>query len=171
MKRNKLTIEQSIVLALFACATLAVTFMTHLVAPPKVLFGRTLTAIAPSLFPLIILTALALISACFLVWSKLTSKDLGQETRLRPAELFRATALFAFMTLYALLMEPLGFWLSSFIALSLISWLSGNRSISQIAALAIAAPPILYLAATRLLAVSLPELSAIEFFYARLLGG
>ena len=170
MPNTKLTTEQMIVLALFLFAVLSVIFMGKLVAPPKVLFGRSLTAIAPSMFPTIVLSALALLSAAFFIWLKRHPED-NEEVGLQRAALYRGAALFGLMTLYALLMEPIGFWLSSFIALSLISWLAGNRSIPQIGLLAIFAPPLLYLAATRLLAVSLPELSSIEFFYARLLGG
>ena len=48
--------------------------------------------------------------------------------------------------------------------------LVGNRSPLQIGLVSIASPILLYLLATRLLAVSLPELSAIEFAYSRLLG-
>ena len=52
-----------------------------------------------------------------------------------------------------------------------ISWIAGNRSILQICAVSIICPIGLYLVSTRGLAVSLPELSSIEFFYARLLDG
>jgi putative tricarboxylic transport membrane protein len=41
----------------------------------------------------------------------------------------------------------------------------------QTAILSLTGPVLLYLAATRLLAVSLPELNVIELAYARMLGG
>jgi len=46
----------------------------------------------------------------------------------------------------------------------------GNRSPVQIALLSVLSPVLVYLAATRLLAVSLPELNANELLYSRLLG-
>ena len=49
-----------------------------------------------------------------------------------------------------------------------VAWLAGNRSVVQIVAVSIISPIALYLVATRGLAVSLPELSSIEFFYARI---
>jgi putative tricarboxylic transport membrane protein len=66
-------------------------------------------------------------------------------------------------------MAPLGFLISTAIAMTLISIQMGSRSIVQIAAVAILGPVLLYLAATELLAVSLPELDAIELLYARIL--
>lgn len=169
MKSMKLTSEQWIVLALFACAALSAIFVNSLVAPPKVLFGRSLTAITPSLFPLIILSALAILCGAFFVWRHKNPGDFVGN-RLSTGAWVRGTMLFAIMTLYALLMEPVGFWISSALSLTLLSWLAGNRSIPQIAALSLISPVLLYLAATRLLAVSLPELNTIELFYARVLG-
>jgi putative tricarboxylic transport membrane protein len=74
------------------------------------------------------------------------------------------------MTLYALTMQPVGFLISSVTAVVLLSLHMGNRSVVQIALLALLGPVLLYLASTRLLAVSLPELNLIELGYARLLG-
>jgi putative tricarboxylic transport membrane protein len=74
------------------------------------------------------------------------------------------------MTFYALVMEPFGFLISSIMAMVLLSLQMGNRSVWQIALLSCLSPILLYLAATRLLAVSLPELNLIELAYARLLG-
>jgi putative tricarboxylic transport membrane protein len=74
------------------------------------------------------------------------------------------------MILYALTMQPFGFLISSAVAIALMSWQLGSRSIVQTLILCFVAPVLLYLAATRLLAVSLPELNVIELAYARLLG-
>ena len=74
------------------------------------------------------------------------------------------------LTCYALTMAPLGFVLSTALTMAAVSWLVGNRSVTQIVALSLAAPIALYLAATRLLAVSLPEQEFVEVLFARLLG-
>jgi putative tricarboxylic transport membrane protein len=74
------------------------------------------------------------------------------------------------MFFYALAMKPLGFLLATASTLAAISYLVGNRSALQIGLVSIMSPILLYLVATRLLAVSLPELSVIEFAYSRLLG-
>lgn len=138
-----------------------------LVAEPKVLFGRSLTAIAPSLFPQIVLASLTILSF-LLAWQIHRSEPDGSI----PSGIYglqRGAAFFGCMTFYALTMTPFGFLISSAISMAALSVLSGNRTVWQIVLLCTVSPVLLYLAATRLLAVSLPELNAIELFYARIL--
>lgn len=78
----------------------------------------------------------------------------------------RGAAFFAILGGYALTMEPFGFFTASAISIAMVSWLVGNRSALQISALSVAAPVLLYKIATRLLAVSLPEIDFIERAYA-----
>lgn len=163
------TPEVVVLTILLVLALLGLAFMGALVAEPKLLFGRSLSALAPSLFPRIVITALAII--CGLTLFRLAVTGQGQsEAPASRAEITRGIVFFGIMTLYALTMVPLGFLIASAIAIVLMSVQMGNRSVWQIAVLAVAAPVLLYLAATRLLAVSLPELNAIELAYARLLG-
>ncbi len=164
------TPETIVLAALLAFSVLGLVFMGSLVAEPKLLFGRSLSALAPSLFPSIILTALALL--CALLLFLLVHGEIQDfESSTNRSEWIRATTFFGIMLLYAVTMQPFGFLISSAIAVVLLSVLMGNRSPLQIGALACAGPVLLYLAATRLLAVSLPELHTIELAYARLLGG
>ena len=155
---------------LFLLAVLGFLFIGSLVAEPKLLFGRSLTAIAPSLFPKLVLAGLALLSALFLYERARQPGGFQQPRAGGNVNWPKAVLLFAIMTLYALTMGPFGFLLSSIVAITLISILAGNRNLLQIVPLAVIAPIALYLVSTRLLAVSLPELSTIEFAYARLLG-
>lgn len=161
---------QVVVLAtLLALSLLGLVFINVLVATPKLLLGRSLSAIAPSLFPTIILGLLALLCAIQLFLLNLKDSH-GSEGGLTRREWLRGSGFFGIMALYALTMQPFGFLISSAIAIALISWQLGNRSIVQTLILCFVAPVLLYLAATRLLAVSLPELNVIELAYARLLG-
>lgn len=155
--------------ALMIASVLSLIFMNSLVAAPKVLFGRSLSAIAPSLFPTIVLVLLAVMCAAALVVvrTRITSTLTGE--RLSGAEWLRAVTLFGILTLYALTMLPFGFLISTAMAITLISLQMGARSVIQIGLVSVIGPVSLYLAATRLLAVSLPELNAIELFYANLL--
>ncbi len=155
--------------ALMLASVLSLIFMNSLVAAPKVLFGRSLTAIPPSLFPSIVLVLLAGMCAAALVVvrTRISSSLTGE--RLSGAEWLRAVILFGILTLYALTMLPFGFLISTAMAITLISLQMGARSVIQISLVALVGPVLLYLAATRLLAVSLPELNAIELFYANLL--
>lgn len=172
MKIMRGRIEADVLLGglLLVLSCLGLVFLGSLVAEPKVLLGRALTAIPPSLFPSLVLSGLALLSALFLGRTVRRSSNSAAEDGMERTSLRRALLLFAIMFAYALAMKPLGFLLSTAAALAAISYLVGNRSPLQIGLVSIASPVLLYLLATRLLAVSLPELSAIEFAYSRLLG-
>lgn len=168
--RLRATPEVVVLAALLVLSLLGLAFMDFLVAKPKLLFGRALSSLAPSLFPSIVLTALASLCAVLLF---LLGRDRSEGARAGPSagEWARGIGFFGIMTLYALTMQPVGFLVSTAIAAALLSWLMGSRSAVQTVLLSVVAPVLLYLAATRLLAVSLPELNAIELFYARMLGG
>ena len=161
------TPEGYFTLACFVASGLALAFIGSLIAEPKVLFGRSLTAITPSLFPSIILGALAALALILTFQLARRSPEIlamGGQSGWR-----RGAVFFGVMTFYALAMKPVGFLISSAIALTAMSVLTGNRTLWQIAILSVGGPVLLYLAATRLLAVSLPELNAIELFYARMI--
>ncbi len=163
------TPEVIVLAILLALSLLGLIFIETLVASPKLLLGRSLSAIAPSLFPTIILALLALLCVVllFLLNRNDSHQSMGGLTR---REWLRGGVFFGIMILYALTMQPFGFLISSAIASALSSWQLGNRSIIQTLSLCLVAPVLLYLAATRLLAVSLPALNVIELAYARLLG-
>jgi len=146
---------------------LGLVFMSQLVAEPKVLFGRSLTAIPPSLFPGMVLGAMAVLS-CVLLFALRASLLNKDHKAFEEGALLRVVLLFGVMLFYALTMSKLGFFISSAISMAVVAWLAGNRSILQICAVSVISPIALYLISTRGLAVSLPELSSIEFFYARL---
>ena len=148
-------------------SVLSLIFMSSLVAAPRALFGRSLSAISPTMFPSIALAIMAVLCAIAVVLI-MTGTVAEQSARMERAQWVRAFFLFAIMTLYALTMSPFGFLISSVIAISLISVLMGARSPIQIGLVAAIGPVALYLAATRLLAVSLPELVPIDTFYARI---
>lgn len=155
--------------ALLVLSALSLLFMSNLVAAPKLLFGRALTAIAPTLFPYIVLGTLFVLSAIFLVRCLFDPERLWLRSAASENNYAKGLVLFAIMLFYALTMNVFGFLASSALSLGMIAVLVGSRNPLQIA-LTMSLPPImLYLAATRLLAVALPELSPVEFFYANLL--
>lgn len=163
-RRARLTAEGWLLGALFIFSVLCVGLMGWLVAEPKALFGRALSAIAPSLFPTLVLLALAGLCAGVMVARRnvlLVRVGTAGPVNIRPAMM-----LFGVLLFYALLMVPIGFLCSSALSLALISLIAGNRSPLQIGLVSLISPVALYLVATRGLAVSLPELSSIEFFYA-----
>jgi putative tricarboxylic transport membrane protein len=170
MARNSLfsSTETVTLTVLLAVSGLSLIFIQSLVAMPKALFGRSLSAIPPSMFPGIVLGLIVLLcaGALWMIRSGTVAEPSKGMTR---TEWVRAITLFAIMTLYALTMAPFGFLISTAIATTLISLQMGARSIIQIGSVALIGPVLLYLAATELLAVSLPELNVIELAYARLL--
>lgn len=163
---KQMTAEAWLTCALALLGIFGLLFMSFLVAEPKVLFGRSLTAIAPSLFPSLVLGALAVL-AVLLLFSLRGTLLSRESTTFEDGALGRVVMLFGVMLFYALAMAPLGFLISSVMAMIAIGWLAGNRSLFQIIIVALISPVALYLVATRGLAVSLPELSSIEFLYAR----
>jgi len=154
-------------------AAAAILAMPHLVAPPKLLLGRSLSAIPPSLFPYITLALIALLSVPLVVLSAHSAKTATQQTLSvdvtaseNKAGLIKTCLFFVLLTGYGLLLKPAGFLISSFLAISATSLMLGNKNWLQILLLAILAPICLYLLATRIMLVALPELNQIELWYA-----
>ena len=148
-------------------SVLALAFSGWLVGPTKMLFGEPLTAITPGIFPRIVIAFLAVLSILHLVLAARKNEDYEDEVGIVGWR--RGIVFFGILTVYGLILEPVGFIISSALTLTVLSWYVGNRSIIQIALVATISPVLLYLAATRLLAVSLPELNFIELAIARIL--
>ena len=161
--------ENAFVLVCLILSTLAFVFVNALIGKPKVLFGQSLTAITPSIFPSIVLALLAILCVFQLVLSLRKGPVSAAEIGIVGWK--RGVVFFGIMTIYGLSLVPVGFVISSAVTLAVLSWFVGNRSIGQIILVSALAPLVLYLAATRLLAVSLPELNFIEIAISRLLGG
>lgn len=166
--RFSFTAETYSLIVILVAAVLSLIFLGSLVATPRALFGQSLSAIAPSLFPSIVLTILSALCIATLILFKADPTEQVEE-RLNREQWQRALVFFGIMILYGLTMVPLGFLISTAIATTLISLQMGSRSVWQIGGVSLVGPVLLYLAATRLLAVSLPELNAIEIAYSRLL--
>jgi len=153
-------------------ATLAILRMPHLVAAPKVLFGRSLSAIAPSLFPYVTLALIVLLSVALMLVILLGNRHSPQlasqasDAQLNDAGWLKTGIFFILLTGYGLLLKPAGFLISSFLVICATSLMLGNRNWLQIISLALFSPVCLYLLATRAMLVSLPELNVIELWYA-----
>lgn len=164
---SRLSAQAWLVGTLFVISSSALLFTNALIAKPKVLFGRSLSPIEPTLFPSIILTLLVLLCTIYLFTNR--NRLLESSTSRNYASAFKTIRFFIILVVYAVTMIPFGFLISSAVAMSSIALIAGNRSLVQIFALSIISPITIYLVATRGLAVSLPELSPIEFAYAWIL--
>lgn len=155
-----------------SAAIVAILTMPLLVAAPKLLFGRSLTAIAPSLFPYVTLALIALLSAALILLSWHSIRNSAHKPVQDAAVIendsgwIKTVIFFVLLTGYGLLLKPIGFLISSFLVICASSVMLGNRNWLQIFLLAILAPICLYLIATRAMLVSLPELNQIELWYA-----
>lgn len=162
-------------------ALAAIIALPAMVAKPKLLFGRSLSAIEPTLFPYIILSMILVLSILAAVFAAIAHRRsqpatvavsqskleiTGEESELDGSPLFRVAVFFVMLVAYGLLLKPVGFLISSFIVITVVSLLLGNRNWLQIIPFALISPVCLYLLATRVLLVSLPELDVIELFYA-----
>jgi putative tricarboxylic transport membrane protein len=148
-------------------AVLCLLFMGSMIAEPKALFGRSLASMSPELFPSIVLLIGAALCIAALLIIRIGAGEPDDEAMTKE-EWLRGGLLFGIMTLYALTMAPFGFLISSAIAILLISLQMGSRSPLAIGLLALIGPVLLYLTATKLLLVALPELGPIEMLYARI---
>ncbi len=166
---------------LFALATglgavAAIIALPTLVAKPKMLFGRSLSAMEPSLFPHITLILIVVMSCLLLPFAirgiLRTAKTVDNNAIVLPLKekpAFKVTIFFVVLVAYGLLLKPAGFLISSFLVICTLSLLLGNRNWIQITLFAVLCPIALYLIATRGMLVSLPELNQIELFYANII--
>ena len=123
------TPEVLTIVTLLVISVLALVFINSLVEPPKLLFGRSLTAIEPSLFPLIVIALLALLCAILMFLFRFAGAETADSVEdLSAEEWRRGMAFFAIMICYALTMAPFGFLISSAIAMIAMSLLMGTRS-------------------------------------------
>lgn len=152
--------------------------MQHLVAAPKLLFGRSLSAIEPSLFPYITLSLIVVLAVSVIILSVFSLRrtkhsqahiELANQEPEEHTGWMKTGLFFLLLTIYGALLKPVGFLISSFIVIFSVSLLLGNRNWIQIVLFALFAPIFLYLTATRLMLVSLPEINQIELMYTQAL--
>jgi putative tricarboxylic transport membrane protein len=123
---------------------------------PKLLTGRSLSGLTPSLFPRLSIVGLFILSVCYLVFSpRMEEKNLFKE--LKAKSLVRVLVTVAVFMVYALLFEPLGFILSSALMVCALTFYYGNRNILIMLLVVVGAPLVIYFIFTHLLQVSLPE--------------
>jgi putative tricarboxylic transport membrane protein len=123
---------------------------------PKLLFGRTVIDMGPTLFPQIAAYGLFLSSVVYLLQSLITPehnpfRDIIPRARRDIAVML--VALFCFATAF----EPLGFIIASFGLTAGISIYLGNRNPLTIAALSVGVTSSVYWVFTNLLQIALPE--------------
>lgn len=130
-----------LVLTAIGMAIVLILIPYGVVEPRKVKYA----ALSPSYYPRIVAIALVLLGIVVAVRGGLEkpqneTKDLGR----RPDATVRIVSVLALLTVYALLVEPLGFVLSSMLALTCLTLLAGERKVALIAPIVILLPFGLY---------------------------
>ncbi len=126
------------------------------IAKPKLLMGRALMGLKPTLFPYIAGSLLLLLSIWYLVKSfSLDETNLFRQLDRNGA--LKVSVSIAVFLAYALLMVPLGFVVSTFLAMLVLTTFFGNRNFVIGISISVAVPLIVFFGFTRLLSVSLPE--------------
>ena len=126
------------------------------IAKPKLIMGRSLMGLEPTLFPRLTTFFAILLSVWYLVISfKISEKNLFKEVKKNIY--FKVCASLIVFIAYALLFEPLGFVLASFLVAGTLSTYYGNRNVLIGLVVSVVVPICIYYVFTNLLAVSLPE--------------
>lgn len=126
------------------------------ITKPKLIMGRSLMGLEPTLFPRLTTFCAILLSVWYLAISfKINEKNLFKEVKKNIY--FKVSASLIIFIAYALLFEPLGFVLASFLVAGTLSTFYGNRNILIGLVVSIVVPICIYYVFTNLLAVSLPE--------------
>ena len=126
------------------------------IAKPKLFMGRALMDMKPTLFPRLTMLGLLGLSVWYLIHSfNLREKNLFRE--LDRKSFTRILMTLVIFLAYALLLEPLGFVISSALTVGALTLYLGNRNIFILFLVIIVIPLAIFFIFTRGLRVSLPE--------------
>lgn len=153
-ERINFNTKVAIFLILFSVAFYVL--IPYQIAKPKLFMGRALMGMKPTLFPRLTMIGLLGLSVWYFIHSfKLEEKNLFGE--LDGKSITRIVVTFVILLGYALLLEPLGFVVSSALTAGALTLYLGNRNIFILFLVVIIIPLAIFFIFTRALRVSLPE--------------
>lgn len=154
--REKLNFNTYTAIFFLILWTLLFILVPYQIAKPKLVMGRSLMGLEPTLFPRLATFGAILLTLWYLAISfKITEKNLFREVGRNTY--FKVIASLIVFIAYALLFEPLGFVLASFLVAGTLSTFYGNRNVLIGLVVSLAVPLGIYYVFTKLLTVSLPE--------------
>jgi len=124
---------------------------------PRLFMGRQLMALPPTAFPRLIISGLIILSIWYLIFSFYFEED-NPLRRLTGKAYVRILITLGVAIGYGLAFEPLGFVISSILAVGTLTLFFGNRNYLLAAAITFIGPIAVYLVFTRAFRVSLPEM-------------
>jgi putative tricarboxylic transport membrane protein len=126
------------------------------IAKPRLVMGRSLTALDASLFPYIAIGALLLLSLLFL-YRCLKDEQKTQSFNFTPSGFSRTLICLSFFLAYALLMNLIGFITASTLTLFALTTYFGNRQWTLGIGISVLFPVIIYFLFLHAFQVYLPE--------------
>lgn len=124
---------------------------------PLMILGQSANALDPTLFPRLVAAGLLILG----LWYLRQSFSLSEENHFRKLNregLINVVVTLTVLLLYALLMEPLGFVVSSTLMVGGLSVFYGVRNPALVVAVSLGVPVTIYFVFTRGLKVFLPEM-------------
>jgi putative tricarboxylic transport membrane protein len=154
--KDRMNFNTVVAIILLVFSIIVFILIPYEIEKPRLLTGRSLSGLTPSLFPRLSVVGLFILSVCYLVFSpRMVEKNLFKE--LKAKSLVRVLVTVAVFMVYALLFEPLGFILSSALVVCALTLYYGNRNILIMLLVVVGAPLAIYFIFTHILQVSLPE--------------
>jgi putative tricarboxylic transport membrane protein len=154
--KGRMNFNSVVAIVLMVFSIIVFILIPYEIEKPRLLMGRSLSGLTPSLFPRLSIIGLFILSVCYLVISpKMEEENLFKE--LKAKSLVRVLVTVAVFVVYALLFEPLGFILSSALMVCTLTLYYGNRNIFIMLLVVVGAPLAIYFIFTHILQVSLPE--------------
>lgn len=127
------------------------------IASPKILIGRTLVGMTPTLFPRLTIIGLLCLSVLYLILSPKLDKNISFKEEIEKRNLTKSAVIFVIIIAYTFLFESLGFVISSALTAAAVSLFLGNRNIFILLVVTILIPISIFFIFTSVLYVSLPR--------------
>ena len=161
--RERINFNTKAAVFLILFSILFYVLIPYQIAKPKLFMGRDLMDMKPTLFPRLTMLGLLGLSMWYFIHSfNLKEKNLFKE--LDRKALTRIVVALIIFVAYALLLEPLGFVLSSALTVGALTLYLGNRNIFILFLVIVVIPLLIFFIFTRALHVSLPEIPFFEGF-------
>ncbi len=154
--KDRMNFNTVVAIVLMVFSIIVFILIPYQIEKPKLLMGRSLSGLTPSLFPRLSIVGLFILSVCYLAFSpKMEEENLFKA--LKANSLVKVLVTVVVFIAYALLFEPLGFMLSSALVVCFLTIYYGNRNIFIMLLVVVGAPLAIYFMFTHILLVSLPE--------------
>ena len=153
---DRISVHGYVALFFFVLAIVFYFLIPYQIDKPKMVFGRNLMDMKPTLFPM--LAAIGLAAMCLLSFiNSYLEPEENPFKDLNWASFRKIAGLILILFVFARMFEPIGFLISGVIIVGFTSFYLGNRNPVMIAILAFGVPFSVYFIFIKLLKISLPE--------------